>query len=1384
MRKLLLLVLTCAFQTLLFATEGSDEALLNLPPRTPWVGECREIIPLTGPKGPDWKATFTKQTKAGFTRMASTAKCYRWIDGAVDEATAKWYPIRLPQSKYTPIGEPGTPRWRMNDLVVGSYETTFNLSESQAERFVSLNFEYIGVHYRVWVNGRLAVYNPQSSGHLESHDITPFVRKGANTLRVQVAPKCGEDDCWVDWVWNHAPPGILRPVYLEIRNPVAIERVVVRTALEPRKEMTVFFTVTNAGSRAFSGRVMAGGKGTAAEPPIFEAEVNLRPGEGKTIPVTQPWGAAELWSPATPRLYRLSAALEDESGRVDQYRVRFGFRELKWKGSNHRAVLNGHPFTMLRSTFGTYSYDSAKNRAHFALLRKRGFVGERFYTSAEHMDLARVADDADEFGFLLTTCIGSSSGAGAKTDVFFKRNWPRLIGKMMDQCMNNPSIICWGLSNEFGSVYGGFNNMTNAVKQGEVGEWVQEKDPTRPWVCHGEAELRWDKEGPMPIRSLHYPYQLSSHMLPQAGRWYSDGKNPWQGAFTNDKPVCVSEDIYHGFQDVHTPMSKTPFGDLIYTKEGYIGALRYCLRSLWEGYCLGGVAGWNPWCVYENVAENPVFAEGDPMPTTSYLLMLKEFPRNVWGERRTDYTLVAFNKWFAPVEGTFSAAIRMNGKVFATMGPIDLSLPSGGERTLPLSFDAPKVAQPTAAEWILTWKEKSGRVLARETVEMQVVPRLSPERLVIPDAVAAVLTKTNSPLALAKFPLGIHARVESALARTPTAVVVHGPLLAQDAQMLDDFARKGGRILQIEPGRMDWCLVELPQDDWGRPHAFVFRRDANRMTAIPEAAMRTWWPDGTLGRTTFRKPVAEDSRVLWDSAQGDGVRWADVAWFWRGQGGWLVSTVPALERISVEPMAAHFVQALVDELVNPANRAPQRKIVLIEDTASTNEEAVATLFQQFEASFTTMKLPRKPLPVEAYAKSIFVIDAHGGALSSDQKAFVRDAYARRGIVFLIDMGKDEDAAWLDFLGMAWESPKEKIMKPRNPDDPGSLTEVSTARHFFVRKGNSGLMAGINNEDLFLFDHGKMQRIGNGWMGLEEFPFIVPWMKWTVGEPVSAYFESSDPSTAVLTEPGAIGMKHEKGRGLVVFSTVSLTNKEYGAANLDKIYTVIRSMINNAGGATRHMTDPARFTPLDLTTLVNAASWRSPGFRGVCAGNVEGGDYRYFPVNQCGWSLASNNYCPVEEFPRVPLNYDGVFFRFVDPSANDGRNILYSVDGHPTYEVKLPRKMKVRKLHFLGFSVWFKGPAFVSIGPHEKKIPMEKGVHFDNYRNFGGTLANGKLVYSGDWDVSPSERTEKTARQKMCVFHWSIENPNPNEPIESITLSEMKKLGIFAITVEE
>ena len=82
-------------------------------------------------------------------------------------------------------------------------------------------------------------------------------------------------------------------------------------------------------------------------------------------------------------------------------------------------------------------------------------------------------------------------------------------------------------------------------------------------------------------------------MLPHAGRWYAEGGHGWQGVFTNAKPVCVSEDLYHGFHESQTAVAKAKVGDRAYTLDGYIAALRDCVRSYCEGYYLGGLAGFS-----------------------------------------------------------------------------------------------------------------------------------------------------------------------------------------------------------------------------------------------------------------------------------------------------------------------------------------------------------------------------------------------------------------------------------------------------------------------------------------------------------------------------------------------------------------------------------------------------------------------------------------------------------------------------------------------------------------------------------------------------------------------------------------------------------------------
>lgn len=1352
------------------AATSNDETLWSLRPRTPWVGECREIIPLTGPKGPDWKATFAKRQQGEYLRMAATTKVYRMTDGAIDESNAKWYPVRLPQVRYTPLGEPGTPHWVLNKFNAAYYETSFSLSPQQVQKNVLLNFEYIGVHYRIWVNGNLAIYNPQSSGQFESHDISAFVKEGENRLRIMVAAGWGEDDSWVDWVTDDNPIGILRPLYLELRNKVAIERVVVRTALTPKKEMTVLVSVTNMSARAFSGKIMAGGKGDAVEPPEFSAKVSLAPGEGRTISLMRPWPEAELWDPATPRLYRLSTVFCDENRTVDQYMVRFGYRELRWKGTDHRAILNGHPFIMTRSSYSDFTWDSAGNREAFAILRERGFIGARVFTGKNGtIDLPRLADDADEYGFLVTATAFSGWGAGYKTGVFWSR-WRRFLGQMIDSCVNHPSIVCWGLSNEFGTVYGGNNNATNEVRQGEVGEWVGRKDPTRPWVCHGEIELRGHgKEGPMPIRSYHYPFDVAGGVLPHCGRWYAGGLNPWQGSFTNDKPVSVSEDLFHGFQDSNAAMAKSKVGDRIYTLDGYVEAMRYALRSYCEGYYLGGLAAWNPWCFYEMQPKNLLFENGKSSPISTHLLMLKEFPRNVRSGTRVQRTLIAFNRWFSPVEGTLTQSIRMDGRVLSTK-TVPISVASSADAVMPIVFTTPTVSSITPMDYIVTWKAADGKALTQETFTFQVVPSLSISDIQLPKGVAAILPNTNSPLWRVRFPGGRYRAVAKALAHKPSFIVLHGTLPISEAQMLDEWSKRGGKILQIEPGKGDWSLVKIAQGDWDYS-AFAFRRDDSRMRDIPEAAMCLWEPHGYMGRRPFPKPCTMDARVLWESVHWPGgLQWSDVAWLWRGKGGWLISTIPALERLDVEPVAVHFLRALFEELTNPGANVPWRKAVLVDFAGVDNEgeSDAGRLFVQQGANVIRIRPPRDLTKLDMRG-TVWVVDAKGSNLTGVAKSFIKAVYRKKGTVLLLDMAKEMDVDWLSFLGITWEDPIPKVMVPNQWGQP---SEADTSWRFFTRKENRGVLAGINNEDLFWWDQNDMYRYWSYRFAYRQYPPF----KWQgkPGEPVSAYFKSVDGGTTLLTEPGAIGIRHEKGGGAVVFATFSLSKKGYGGDHPDKIYTVIRTVLNNLQAATTKAVEVSQFKFVDLSSLATI---------GPVWDNIMFGDYRYFPVNQCGWSVVANNFCPVEKFPTEPLCYGDVYFKLIDSARNGGKSILF---GPSTYNIKLDKPTKIRRIHFLGWSKWKENPAVLTFGEQNQGVEMKPNIHYGGSCN-GGAVKAGQLVYCADWDAVPADRTKEknyAGTTKMCIYKWTIENPNPRSPIESLKITGANGLAIHALTIEK
>ena len=1375
--KINCLIAVVSASILASAVGAAEDPVWAMAPRTPWLTPTREVMNLGGP-GSEWKATYTHAVQGEFIKMAGNAKVHRWSDEPVDEAKAKWVPVDLPQTKFK------SKDWR---CAVGYYERTVTLTAEQAARNVRISFEQIGVHYKVWVNGQLAVDVPQSSSFLEQHDISAFVKPGENMLRIMVGDKKGRDDSWIDWPLNGCKHGIVRPFYLEFRDKVAIENVAVRTQVTPEKVMAVSVCVTNMLSVAYKGaltaKVKVEGEG---EQWSVDSPVELGPGEGKVVELKKPWPEAHLWSPADPYLYNMTV-----SAGKDAYKVRFGFREVRWVGTEHRALLNGKPFMMLRNTTAPFTYDRDKNREMINRIKSRGIVGFRYFTG-EREDLARFCDLCDEEGFLVVTAARSGWGAGFKTEEFWPR-WKRMLGKMMDQCMNSPAIICWGISNEFGTVYGGKDNMANAVKQGEVGEWVQERDPTRPWECYGEIELRWHgKEGPMPIRSCHYPVGVAGTVLPQGGRWYADGGRGWQGAFTNDKPVSVSEDLFHGFQDSHATTAKALVGDRVYTLDGYVDACWYALRNFCEGYSLGGLAAWDPWCFYVAAEKNPIYDGPRGSPHPNHLIMICEHNRNLTAGKATPFSLVVINLGFEEKKGVLSRKLSVGGKPAVTEKPVRMDLDAGEKCEMKVQMTMPEVDAITPVKVTYTWTGDNGAKIAETEFDFMAVPSMTLKDIKVPGAVAAIVTKTNSALPKLAFKKGAYTRAADAIKAKPEAIVVNGSLLPQDAQMLDDWVKAGGKVLQLEPERTDWSVATLPNEKTadGFKYSFSFRRDDNHMRVIPEEAMRLWAPDGYVGAMAFPKPK-EDARVLWESVHAGGMQWADVAWFWRGKGGWLVSCVPATERLGVEPVAPHFLQALFDELVAKNVAAPTRKAVLVDfgpnPTDGTNSvRHVAELFTQQRAAFEQVKFGGALPKID---DSVYVVDAKGTNLPAQAKAFVQKTAENGGRVLILDMGKDEDPAWLEYLGVSWEKPLPKLMAPI-PWNPSRTKEVDQSRRFFTRIGNTGTMAGLNNEDLFWWKPDQMWGYWR-WRCAGFYPslFLDDKKPHFMSEPVSAYFESADDQTRVLTQPGAIAMKTVKGgasekSGAVVFAAFSLSKKDYGGDHPDKVYMTIKTLLNNMGARTSKAAMPSEFEFVDLKPYANVASWRKPSAESLCFVPKKGNDvdYRFFPVNKCGWSFTAQNFCPAEEFPSVPLCYDGVYFQFVNPDVNGGKDLLFHrQEKEGPVVIKLPKSVKVKKLHFLGFGMWPKC-ADVWFGDQKTPVKIVGGDHVGNWANNWDGTKRGKKVYNGVWDVPHAERGEKYATGKAFVYHWFIENPEPEKPIDKLTLGP--GLGYFAITIEK
>jgi len=318
------------------------------------------------------------------------------------------------------------------------YRKHFHLDAADEGRRISLYFEGVAVHCKVYVNGCYMLTNNCGYTSFEV-DITDVACFGADNV---VA-------LWIDTRehegWWYEGAGIYRPVWLIRSEMVSVE--LYGVFIHPQKNADVWSvpvdtTLRNDDYTAVSAHVCSvvrDPKGN--EICRMESSCMLSPRSKLTLHQCGQTVSPALWDLETPHLYTLETLVYTVEGLVEQQSNRFGFRTIRFD-SSEGFFLNDRPVKIqgvcCHQDYGLTgkAVPARIQRYRLELLKQMGANG---YRCAHYPHHACTMDLLDELGFLVmaeTRWFESTPEGMAQLDILIRRD------------RNHPSIVLWSAGNE------------------------------------------------------------------------------------------------------------------------------------------------------------------------------------------------------------------------------------------------------------------------------------------------------------------------------------------------------------------------------------------------------------------------------------------------------------------------------------------------------------------------------------------------------------------------------------------------------------------------------------------------------------------------------------------------------------------------------------------------------------------------------------------------------------------------------------------------------------------------------------------------------------------------------------------------------------------------
>jgi beta-galactosidase len=366
---------------------------------------------------------------------------------------------------FKPVG-PGFPQ-----NSVGWYRHTLELPKEDSGKRVWLEFDGVFRDAEVFVNGWYLGRHESgySSFRFDITDVAVFGGKNTVAVRVDASKMEG---------WFYEGAGIYRHVWLVKTAPVAIapDGIFVYPKFPTRvpkgpAEIHIETQLSNAQSNSAQATVQCeiiSPEGKVLATVHKDGEV---PGVGMAM-IEQATHVAdpELWSPESPRLYRLATTVQLDGKIVDQQQTEFGIRTTAFD-PDKGFLLNGEPYVLK----GTCNHQdmagvgaALPDALQYFRIAKLKELGCNAYRTSHNAPTPELLEACDRLGMIVmdeNRLLGSDA-----------QNMERWDGQIRRD-RNHASVCIWSIANEEFSVQ-------DSPQAGNVArtmqDFVHRLDPTRP----------------------------------------------------------------------------------------------------------------------------------------------------------------------------------------------------------------------------------------------------------------------------------------------------------------------------------------------------------------------------------------------------------------------------------------------------------------------------------------------------------------------------------------------------------------------------------------------------------------------------------------------------------------------------------------------------------------------------------------------------------------------------------------------------------------------------------------------------------------------------------------------------------------------------------------